>query len=142
MPRGNRSKIFLSSFLVVSLYQDSPRIPLRRPPTAMDEFAAALRTVNSGRTPSISPQAANLEYQYNLKEIMNDNDDTDARFKFLDQYLAQLTPRVVRNVYSGYGGDKHILTPEDKLNMMMDYRDVLEHETPVLQDVFGRLLPP
>jgi len=68
--------------------------------------------------------------------------EADFRSRFLDQYLAQLTPRVVRNVYSGHGGNRHILTPEDKLNMMMDYRDVLEHETPVLRDVFGPLLPP
>lgn len=39
--------------------------------------------------------------------------------------LAQITPGMVRNVYTGYQGDPYIITPEDKLNMMMDYRDVL-----------------
>jgi hypothetical protein len=73
---------------------------------------------------------------------VRETDEAESRSRFLNQYLAQLTPRIVRNVYSGYGGDRYLITPEDKLNMMMDYRDVLEHEAPVLRDVFGRLLPP
>lgn len=61
---------------------------------------------------------------------------------FLELYLAQLTPRIVRNVYSGYGGEPHVLTTGDKLNMMMDYRDVLEHDASTLRDVFGPLQAP
>lgn len=63
--------------------------------------------------------------------------------EFLNKYLlAQLTPRVVRNVYSGYQGDPHIITQEDKLKMLMDYQDVLHHDTGTLRDVFGPLMPP
>ena len=63
--------------------------------------------------------------------------------EFLNNYLlAQLAPRVVRNVYSGYQGDPHIITQEDKLKMLMDYQDVLQHDTGTLKDVFGPLMPP
>jgi hypothetical protein len=56
--------------------------------------------------------------------------------------LAQLAPRMVRNVYAGYQGDPYVITPEDKLNMMMDYRDVLEHDRGTLRSVFGPLQAP
>jgi hypothetical protein len=62
--------------------------------------------------------------------------------EYLETYLAQITPRVVRNVYAGYEGRPHILTPGDRLNMMMDYRDVLEHDAKTLRDVFGPLQAP
>jgi hypothetical protein len=56
--------------------------------------------------------------------------------------LAQLSPRMVRNVYTGYKGDRYVMTPQDKLNMMMDYRDVLDHDKETLRDVFGPLQAP
>ena len=56
--------------------------------------------------------------------------------------LAQLAPRMVRNVYTGYEGEPYVITPEDKLNMMMDYRDVLDHDKDTLRGVFGPLQAP
>jgi hypothetical protein len=56
--------------------------------------------------------------------------------------LAQIAPRMVRNVYTGYQGDPYVITPGDKLNMMMDYRDVLEHDKDTLRNVFGSLQAP
>jgi len=56
--------------------------------------------------------------------------------------LAQLAPRMVRNVYTGYEGERYVITPEDKLNMMMDYRDVLDHNRNTLRNVFGPLQAP
>ena len=56
--------------------------------------------------------------------------------------LAQIAPRMVRNVYTGYQGDPYVITPEDKLNMMMDYRDALEHDKNTLRNVFGPLQAP
>jgi len=56
--------------------------------------------------------------------------------------VAQLAPRMVRNVYTGYEGDRYVITPEDKLNMMMDYRDVLDHDRNTLRSVFGPLQAP
>lgn len=56
--------------------------------------------------------------------------------------LAQIAPRMVRNVYTGYQGEPYVITPEDKLNMMMDYRDVLEHDKNTLRGVFGPLQAP
>jgi hypothetical protein len=49
---------------------------------------------------------------------------------------------MVRNVYTGYQGDRYVITPGDKLNMMMDYRDVLEHDKDTLRNVFGSLQAP
>ena len=68
--------------------------------------------------------------------------------EFLEIYIqqnpdiAQLAPRMVRNVYTGYEGKPHVITPEDKLKMMMDYRDVLDHDSQTLRDVFGPLQAP
>ena len=56
--------------------------------------------------------------------------------------LAQLTPRVVRNVYTGYEGQPYIMSEQDKLKMMMDYRDVLDHPASTLKEVFGPLQAP
>ena len=56
--------------------------------------------------------------------------------------LAQLAPRVVRNVYTEYEGSPHIMTEGDKLRMMLDYRDVLDHPTSTLKEVFGPLQAP
>jgi len=56
--------------------------------------------------------------------------------------IAQLAPRMVRNVYTGYEGKPHVITHEDKLKMMMDYRDVLDHNSRTLRGVFGPLQAP
>jgi len=56
--------------------------------------------------------------------------------------IAQLAPRMVRNVYTGYEGKPYVITPEDKLKMMMDYRDTLDHDSHTLRGVFGPLQAP
>lgn len=68
--------------------------------------------------------------------------------EFLEIYIqqnsdiAQLAPRMVRNVYTGYEGKPYVITPEDKLKMMMDYRDALDHDSQTLRGVFGPLQAP
>ena len=52
----------------------------------------------------------------------------------LDDYIAQLAPRVVRNVYTMDEGDK--------LRMRMDYDDVLEHDASTLRSIFGPIQAP
>lgn len=56
--------------------------------------------------------------------------------------IAQLAPRMVRNVYTGYEGKPYVITPEDKLKMMMDYRDALDHDSQTLRGVFGPIQAP
>jgi len=49
---------------------------------------------------------------------------------------------MVRNVYTGYEGQPYIMSEQDKLKMMMDYRDVLDHPASTLREVFGPLQAP
>ena len=56
--------------------------------------------------------------------------------------LAQISPRMVRNVYTGMQGNPYIITPEDKLNMMKDYEGVIEHDAPTLREIFAPILAP
>jgi hypothetical protein len=49
---------------------------------------------------------------------------------------------MVRNVYTGMQGNPYIITPEDKLNMMKDYEDVLEHDASTLREIFAPILAP
>jgi len=60
----------------------------------------------------------------------------------LDDYIAQLTPRIVRNVYTMNEGQPYIMDQEDKLKMQLDYNDVLEHDASTLRDIFGPLQAP
>lgn len=62
--------------------------------------------------------------------------------ELLEEYIAQVTPRIVRNIYSGYSGEPHIITPGDKLNMLMDYRDVIDHDANTLRQVLGPIQAP
>jgi len=59
---------------------------------------------------------------------------------FMEDYLSQLTPRVVRNVYTMNELPPHILTPRDIQNMRKDYNDVITHPPETLLDIFGPLL--
>jgi hypothetical protein len=60
----------------------------------------------------------------------------------LDDYIAQLAPRVVRNVYTMNEGQPYIMDEGDKLRMRMDYDDVLEHDASTLRSIFGPLQAP
>jgi hypothetical protein len=63
----------------VSLYAGSPSVTFNRAPTAIEEFAAAMQGVMSGRTPSISPITARVERDARLKEIMDTSDDYSSK---------------------------------------------------------------
>jgi len=60
----------------------------------------------------------------------------------LNDYLAQLAPRIVRNVYTMNEGAPYIMDEGDKLRMRMDYDDVLEHDASTLRSIFGPLQAP
>jgi len=59
---------------------------------------------------------------------------------FMEDYLSQLTPRMVRNVYTMNEQPLHILTRPDIQNMWDDYNNVRTHDPKTLLDVFGPLL--
>lgn len=59
---------------------------------------------------------------------------------FMDEYISQLTPRMVRNVYTMNEQPLHVLTGSDKAKMLADYNDVRTHGTGTLLDIFGPLL--
>ena len=131
----------------MSLYNPDFRVRLNRIPTAAEKLGAAIESLKGGTT--LNPEVARQNRDVILKDIMDTADanvadlDNNRRYKFLDDYLmAQLSPRMVRNVYSGYSGDRYVMTPEDKLKMMEDYVDVLGHDSRTLRDVFGPLQAP
>jgi len=69
-------------------------------------------------------------------------DEYTRNLAVLNDYLAQLAPRIVRNVYTMNKGQPYIMDEGDKLRMRMDYDDVLEHDARTLRDVFGPLQAP
>lgn len=69
-------------------------------------------------------------------------DEYTRNLAVLNDYLAQLAPRIVRNVYTMNEGQPYIMDEGDKLRMRMDYDDVLEHDARTLRDVFGPLQAP
>lgn len=113
-------------------------------PRRQELFERMLEAPRSEDTIRVDPN------KLDLREFRNPNTPVHpGEFLERDQFLlsprgplAQLAPRMVRNVYTGYQGDPYVITPEDKLNMMMDYRDVLEYDKNTLRDVFGSLQAP
>lgn len=69
-------------------------------------------------------------------------DEYTRNLAVLNDYLAQLAPRIVRNVYTMNEGQPHIMDEGDKLRMRMDYDDVLGHDARTLRDIFGPLQAP
>ena len=122
----------------------------RRVPSVVDEFAATLKTVFDGTAGPISPAAYKLGYDYNLNEAMDGVYDNALRYRkgnpleFLDGFIAQITPGVVNNIMTGgqQGLIPGILTKDDQKRRLLDYLNVLDHDTGTLQEVFGPLQAP
>lgn len=115
----------------------------------MEEFSAALESVNSGTTfhPGVQRQKTNMI----LSDIMDATDSNleelskIRRYKFLDDYLlSQITPGVVSNIMTG--GQENllpgVLTKDDQKNRLSDYFDVITHEGDTLRGILGPILAP
>jgi hypothetical protein len=64
--------------------------------------------------------------------------------EFLDGFIAQITPGIVNNIMTGgqQGLIPGILTKDDQKRRLLDYLDVLDHDTGTLREVFGPLQAP
>ena len=129
----------------MSLYTPPNNIRFKRPPTAMEEFSAALESVNGGTTfhPGVLRQKTNMI----LSDIMDaaDSNLEDRRYKFLNDYLlSQVTPGVVSNIMTG--GQENllpgVLTKDDQKNRLSDYFNVITHEGDTLRGILGPVLAP
>lgn len=62
---------------------------------------------------------------------------------FLESALAQVTPGIIRRIYESEGpGGPYVVTPGDKLNMMMDYQDAIQHDAGTLRNILRPILAP
>jgi hypothetical protein len=62
----------------MTLLRSEPQITLKRPPTAIEKWGAAMQSVSDGV--GINPAAERLQHDYFLKDAMDAND-------FLENYL-------------------------------------------------------
>ena len=133
----------------MSLYTPPNNVRFKRPPTAIEEFSAALESVNGGTTlhPEVQRQKTNMI----LSDIMDTADSNledlskIRRYKFLDDYLlSQVTPGVVSNIMTGgqEGLLPGVLTRDELKNRYLDYTDAIMHDTETLKEIMRPILAP
>jgi len=79
--------------------------------------------------------------------ILTEDDEYGVKknpFEFLDGFIAQITPGIVNNIMTGgqQGLIPGILTKDDQKRRLLDYLDVIDHDTRTLREVFGPIQAP
>ena len=132
----------------MSLYTPPNNARFKRPPTAVEEFAAALESVKGGTV--FHPEGQRQKTNMILSDIMDTADSnleelsSNRRYKFLDDYLlSQVTPGLIRRIYESEGSTgPYIITPSDRVNRRRDYDDAITFPASTLRDILGPISAP
>jgi hypothetical protein len=132
----------------MSLYTPPNNARFKRPPTAVEEFAAALESVKGGTV--FHPEGQRQKTNMILSDIMDTADSnleelsSNRRYKFLDDYLlSQVTPGMIRRIYESEGpSSPYVITPRDNANRLSDYNDVITYPASTLRDILGPISAP